>query len=57
MNSSTSASERASVRIALTAFVCGVAALLVPYEMLVRTSERVYGVRPANIVMPRTLSP
>ncbi len=57
MNSSTSDSERLFVRRALAAFVCGIATLLLPYEMLVRTSERLYGVRRANIVMPRTLSP
>jgi hypothetical protein len=57
MNSSTSSSERGFVRSALTAFVCGALVLLVPYESLVRASERVYGFRRASTVMPRTLSP
>lgn len=53
MSSSTSAFDR----IAIATFVCVFAALVVPYECAVRASERVYGVRRANIVMPRTLSP
>lgn len=53
MSSSTSAFDR----VAIVTFVCVFAALVVPYECAVRASERLYGVRRANIVMPRTLSP
>src|SRR5438105_858862 len=57
MSSSISDSDSRFVRTALIAFLCAAAALLVPYESFVRASERVYGLRRANIVMPRTLSP
>jgi len=51
-NSSTSSSESAVV-----AFAAVLAVLLVPYELLVRRSEAIYGVRRSNVVMPLSLSP
>lgn len=41
----------------IAAFAITIAALLIPYEILVRMSERRYGVRRAKVAMPRTLSP
>jgi len=57
MHSSTSDSERAFDRRALIAFVCVLFALLVPYEALVRASERRYGVARARFPDPKTISP
>jgi hypothetical protein len=57
MLSSTSDSERAFDRRAVATFVCFLIALLMPYELLVRASERRYGVRRARIADPKTISP
>lgn len=57
MSSSTSDSDRRFVGIALTAFLGAFVALLLPYEMMVRASEHRYGIRRANICMPRSLTP
>src|SRR5581483_3230090 len=57
MNSSISDSERRFVRVALTAFAAAFVTLLLPYEIVVRASEHRYGIRRANICMPRSLTP
>jgi hypothetical protein len=57
MPSSTSDSDRAFDRRAVVAFVCVLVALLVPYEALVRASERRFGVVRARFTDPKTISP
>ena len=57
MPSSTSVSESAFTRAALGAFLCALAALLVPYEALVRAAERRWGIEPARIAPRREGTP
>jgi hypothetical protein len=57
MPSSTSDSERVFDRRALATFVVVFLALLLPYEALVRASERRYGVHRARVADPKTISP
>jgi hypothetical protein len=54
---STSVSERAFDRRVIAAFVCTLLAILVPYEVLVRASERRHGVSRARLADPKTVSP
>lgn len=57
MPSSTSDSERAFDRRAIAAFVCTLLAILIPYEALVRASERRHGISRARLAEPKTVSP
>jgi hypothetical protein len=57
MPSSTSDSERAFDRRVVVAFVCTLFALLLPYEALVRASERRHGISRARLAEPKTVSP
>jgi len=57
MPSSTSDSERAFDRRAIAAFLCTLLAILIPYEALVRESERRHGVFRARLAEPKTVSP
>jgi hypothetical protein len=57
MPSSTSDSERAFDRRALAVFACTLLAILIPYETLVRASERRHGMHRARLAEPKTVSP